>query len=358
MKKAVCILFIVLFALSIAAPVLATHEEQKMEKVISYLAKPEGQGKPTKPGPTATVSIRNIPSGDTVYGSVLVVAQASGAASVVCKIGSVEATMSLVAGSDRYVATLDTKSYAGTTQTITIEARGNTGNILAKTLVNVNVATGYLYKLYYEIDCIAGYSPSPTVLQYLTGYWGAHAIEFNYLIDDKTIADPTPSSEVTSSDFWYIEKNNNDGVGDYGGDEAVVLQDSNGNYYGKSGFFTSKAKWMLYGDWDASSSNVGGYTYVVSSGRDYVGGNYIFIAEAMIQNWESGFAPGGEAIVAMHEAGHSVGIVIGTGGEKYDTDYYSIMSLMRTQNAKAMAGNWYYSKEYWSAANLNYYLSP
>jgi hypothetical protein len=39
----------------------------------------------------------------------------------------------------------------------------------------------------------------------------------------------------------------------------------------------------------------------------------------------------------------------------YDSDYYSIMSTMRMENAKYMSGYWYYSKEYWATANKNYY---
>jgi hypothetical protein len=38
----------------------------------------------------------------------------------------------------------------------------------------------------------------------------------------------------------------------------------------------------------------------------------------------------------------------------YDSDYYSIVSGIRMQNPKYMARYWYYSKEYWATANLNY----
>jgi len=118
---------------------------------------------------------------------------------------------------------------------------------------------------------------------------------------------------------------------------------------------------MLYGTWDQDSS-VGGYTYVAFIGRDLVAGNYIFIADAMIYAWEaSNSIPsnGGEVIVTCHEAGHSIGIAVLRGtSEKYDPDAYSIMSYMRLQNAKDMTYYWYYSKEYWSTANLNYYPYP
>jgi len=115
---------------------------------------------------------------------------------------------------------------------------------------------------------------------------------------------------------------------------------------------------MLYGTWDASS-NVGGYTYIAFSGKDLIGGNYIFIADAMIDNWESQNSipsSGGEVIVTCHEAGHSIGIAVLRGtSEKYDPDAYSIMSYMRLQNAKDMADCWYYSEEYWATANLSHY---
>ncbi len=78
----------------------------------------------------------------------------------------------------------------------------------------------------------------------------------------------------------------------------------------------------------------------------------------MIQKWQTDYgisSPSGEIIVAGHKAGHRIGILVGGGGEKYDPDYYSIMGLIRTQNAKDMANYWYYSQTYWATANLGYY---
>lgn len=115
---------------------------------------------------------------------------------------------------------------------------------------------------------------------------------------------------------------------------------------------------MLYGTW-YTDPNVGGYTYVDIVGGDLLAGNYIFIADAMVDNWEAGYGitdEGGEVIVTAHEAGHAIGIAKLSGGyEVYDSDYYSIMSYMRIENGKYMSGYWYYSKEYWATANLSYY---
>ncbi len=77
----------------------------------------------------------------------------------------------------------------------------------------------------------------------------------------------------------------------------------------------------------------------------------------MIQDWQNDYnigSAGGELIVTGHEAGHSIGILVG-GSEKYDPDYYSIMSYMRMQNSKYIAPYWYYSGQYWATANLDYY---
>jgi hypothetical protein len=177
----------------------------------------------------------------------------------------------------------------------------------------------------------------------MVNYWAGHAIKVTYTIDDQ-VSDPTPDGIISTSDFWTIENQNNEGA-----DNSL----NNGYQY------TLKEKWMLYGTQD-KDSNVGGYTYVAFIGRDLVAGNYIFIADAMIDAWEASNSipsDGGEVIVTCHEAGHSVGIAVLRGiSEKYDPDAYSIMSYMRLQNAKDMVDYWYYSKEYWATANLNYYL--
>jgi hypothetical protein len=347
-SKIICAMLIMLFVLSLAAPVLAAHEDQKMDKVISYLAKPDSSGKPGKPAAGPTVSIRNIPAGDNVFGKVLVVAQASGANTLVCKIVGQSAPMQQVAGSDRWTGLLTTTGYVGA-QTMTVEATSSTGKI-ATTSISVNVASAPLYELNYEIDYVVGYEPSSNVLSYLQGYWGTHAIQVNFRPGDAISDDVATDGMITESDFWYLENKYNQNS------PAQVAQDISGNWYGVSGVFTSKEKWMLYGSWD-TDSRVGGYTYVISdAGKN--AGNYIFIADGMIRNWEGSAVldNGGEVIVTCHEAGHSIGILVGTRTEKYDTDYYSIMSLMRTENAGTMQGNWYYSKEYWSTADLGYYL--
>jgi hypothetical protein len=41
--------------------------------------------------------------------------------------------------------------------------------------------------------------------------------------------------------------------------------------------------------------------------------------------------------------------------KQYDPDYYSIISLIRPENAGQMEGAWHYSSGYWQTKNLDYY---
>jgi hypothetical protein len=346
-KKILCTLILLSFLLALATPVLTTAKETTLVRADSYLTLPNKSSKPGKPTTTG-VNIRNIPSGDTVYSSVIIIAQATGTfSSVAYQIDrGPDISMAPISSTDRYQASWATTGLSGV-HTLTVKAKSS-GNVLASDSVTVNVVDSYRWELYYEIDYIEGHKPSQTVLDYMQDYWKGHGIQVTYLIDD-VVSDPTPSDGyISSNDFWNIENEHND-----------VWMFDDRSFGGDSPKYTLKEKWMLYGTQD-QNSNVGGYTYVAFSGRDLVAGNYIFIADEMIDAWElSSSIPsdGGEAIVVCHEAGHSIGIAVIRGfSEKYDPDIYSVMSYMRLENAKSMARYWYYSKEYWETANLNYYI--
>jgi hypothetical protein len=185
------------------------------------------------------------------------------------------------------------------------------------------------------------------MLDYWQSYWEGHAIKATFLVDN-AVSDLTPSDGyITESDFWSIESTYN----------GVWMYDDRSNGGANPQFFL-KEEWMLYGTWD-TDPNVSGYTYVSFSRSDLLAGNYIFIADSMIDNWEAQNSipnEGGDTMVAMHEAGHSIGIAkILFGYEMYDSDYCSIMSTMRMEHVKYMSGYWYCSKEYWATANKNYY---
>ncbi|MCP8309500.1 MAG: hypothetical protein H3Z54_12555 [archaeon] len=132
--------------------------------------------------------------------------------------------------------------------------------------------------------------------------------------------------------------------------------------------------------------NIVGYTYVILSLRinpltgqiidvDCLAGNYIFIADETADQWAISKSGQGvtqteaEAVVLMHEIGHSIGIMkAGWSGnyytgftiwEIYDPDTTSVMSYLSPDNCNAVdrKGNpyWHYSNIYWKLRNMEYY---
>jgi len=208
------------------------------------------------------------------------------------------------------------------------------------------------YELFIEIDYMKGHKPKSAVLDYVHTYYLERGINVTFYTDDVVPLDPS----VSDTDFWAIEAKYNDH--DYG-------------YY-------SKWKWVLYGTNVENEPNVVGYTYVILSvkyvprtGRiisvDCSAGNYIFIADRAGDLWalNAGIEPyGAEAVVLMHELGHSVGIMnVGWSGnlyadftlwEIYDPDPGSVMSYLSEANA-GLYGAWYYSDGYWRLRNMEYY---
>jgi hypothetical protein len=301
---------------------------------------------------TAFINIRNIRSGEYVYSNVLIIAQVTGTFSkVYYAVDSLanKKVMTRIGTTNRYQATWNTTSFTAGSHTLAVGAFNSAGSLVGGASVSVTVVKAYRYALYYEIDYMSGHSPPASVRTYMQNYWKGFAIRVTFRVDD-VVTDPTSGDgKITDSDFWTIEHNNNE----------VWMYDDRAHGSSATGKYTLREKWMLYGTW-APSSTTGGYTYITKSGSDVLGGNYIFIADSMIDNWEATNTipnEGGEEIVVCHEAGHSIGIckLSATYTEVYDSDYYSVMSNMRMQNAKYMARYWYYSKEYWATTNLSYY---
>jgi hypothetical protein len=306
-----------------------------------FNAKPSWAGKPDKSA--TSVNILNIPDGETVMGSVTVIVEAKGEFETIELEGAV---MSPVGYGDRYYATWTALSTGRAS--IVVEAKDTYDNTVASDSVSVTVVGDYQWEVYIEVDWIEGHYPNTDVLDYLVSYWSGFAIQVSYSVEDQAVADPMNKYDVIESDeFWGIEADNN------GGDDNAGGNPNNGVY-------TSSEKWMLWGTWD-ENVNVGGYTYVVIDKKDALAGNYIYIADAMIDDWEGDSMPmdNGETIVTCHELGHSIGILQLKGqSEKYDPDRYSIMSTMNTENALYMEGNWYYSGSYWDTKSLEYYVVP
>ncbi len=221
--------------------------------------------------------------------------------------------------------------------------------------------TGVEYELFVEIDYLDGHRPTDSVLVYVYEYYYERGIEVTFYLDDPNgysdvVDDPTPDDGITDSDFSDIKANYDD--------------NDDGSF--------SKWKWVLYGSTVEDEPNVIGYTaevwvninYNPRNGRitsvDGLAGNYIFIADETADNWADTqeLEVGAEAVVLMHELGHTIGILkVGSYGnyyrgftlyEIYDSDSASVMAKLSTANA-GLYGAWYYSDAYWPLKNLEYY---
>lgn len=218
------------------------------------------------------------------------------------------------------------------------------------------------YELFIEIDYIEGHMPTDAVLTYIADYYNARGIAVTYLPGDliengdlPLSVDPT--NGISDSEFWAIEAIFNDGS-----DKASDGIDADLDGYYDEEFFL-KEKWVLFGTAVEGAPNTVGYCYVLIGYKnpakaDLFAGNYIFIADEAADTWEdiNGIEfSGAEAVVLMHEMGHSIGIgILDVRGEVYDRDTYSVMSYLNVNNA-GLYDNWYYSDKYWSTRNMEYY---
>jgi hypothetical protein len=188
------------------------------------------------------------------------------------------------------------------------------------------------YVLDIEIDYMVGHEPTPEILAYIVSYYDARGITVTFYVDDSVPYDASVSDE----EFWAIE---------------AVYNDNDNDYF-------DNWKWVLFGTTVAGAPDVVGYCWVVTSSRNILAGNYIYIADATADDWATTLelAVGAEATVLMHEIGHSIGIgkLHPRFGERYDPDPGSVMSYLSESNA-GLYDLWYYSDEYWATNNMEYY---
>jgi len=178
-----------------------------------------------------------------------------------------------------------------------------------------------------------GHKPTTEVLAYIVSYYDARGISVTFYEDEIVQYDES----VTDAEFWEIEAEYNDH---------------------DNGYFDNW-KWVLFGTTVEGESDVVGYCWVLISGKDYVAGNYIFIADETADEWggtDAQLVVGAEATALMHEMGHSIGIgkLHPKFGEKYDPDPSSVMSYLSEANA-GLYEIWYYSDSYWATRNMEYY---
>lgn len=315
---------------------------------------------PTRPAAAKTppvVQIKEPQSGAVVDTDVLIQATATdddGIKKVEYAIDGDDWTRMLDAGGGMYQATWDSTTVADGDHTITVRAT-DVRNAKGQDSVYVVTQNGGIeppplptttYELSIEIDYMTGHYPTQTVLDYIEWYYlgnnpSGDLIEVTFTIDDQVPVDPA----ISNQEFWAIEAVYNDGTDNAGGDP-------------NNGVYDSKDKWVLYGTSVEGSPGTVGYCYVVLEGRvtqDGLYGNYIFIADETADSIEN---YGAEAVVLMHELGHSIGIgKFRLNREIYDPDTGSVMSYISDDNAK-LYDQWYYSASYWDTRNLEYYTAP
>ena len=201
------------------------------------------------------------------------------------------------------------------------------------------------YALTIEIDYIEGHEPTQYVLDYMVEYYAEENIALTFVINDVIPLDESLEDGVSNAEFWALEAEYNDGA-----DKA----DNNPTFE----LTTLNEKWVLYGTSVENEPFVVGYTLCWGSSRDLVSGNWMYIADGTGDSLtlDSDLQMGIEAVVLMHEFGHSIGIcTIRVGGEVYCRDVYCVMATVTSQNAGNF-GNWYYCRNHWKTKNINYYV--
>ena len=201
------------------------------------------------------------------------------------------------------------------------------------------------YALTIEIDYVEGHKPTQSVLDYITQYYANENIELTFVIDDQIPADASYDNGISYEEFLTIEATYNED-----GDKA--------NYNPTFELATLKEKWVLYGTSVENEENTVGYTLCWGTSRDLIAGNWMYIADGTGDSLttDPDMQMGIEAVVLMHEFGHSIGIcVVRLGFEVYCSDYYCVMSYLRPENAGNM-NKWYYCDKHWKTKNLDYYI--
>lgn len=229
-------------------------------------------------------------------------------------------------------------------------------SVLAFQFVSVSVATSLgdntvRYELFFELDFLPGHVPTQSVLDYIEEYYFNYGIRLIFVPDDISYEDLETiglsaedySNGINDEEFWQIN---------------MAFNDHNKGYY-------SSWKWILFGNSLEDDENTAGRTLTISNVGRVVAGNYIFIADEIGDQYARETPTVEEieveAVVLMHEIGHSIGVlkVDSNGNEVYDDDVTSVMSRLNPESCNAVdedgKPNWHYSDEYWSLRFLDYY---
>jgi hypothetical protein len=245
------------------------------------------------------------------------------------------------------------------TVTLTVtDDKGATGQISNELFIHP-----LQWELFIEIDYITGHEPTAEVLTYIEKYYRDNGINIVLHKDDE-VSDPTPDDGViTENDFWTIENQWN----------RVFLEDDRAFGDKRNAKFNLGEKWVLFGTVDGipEHKDWSGYTGLPSSplgpwpGVSDTGGNYVFIADEYNDRRASYLgvtAEKTEAVVLMHELGHTIGILKlkwdWSQWRKYVEDIrgrpsWSVMSTLSQTNCNAEPIR--YSQADWNLRDMEYY---
>ena len=342
---------LIILLLSISISVATASSLTKSDFTID-----QAMGKPASPGAKpspATVDIRSPGSSEHLLQTktVNIIAEVTGTvATVKYKInrGGTEMLMTQWGSSNRYTASWTVTESAGSHK-LYVTAYADNGKKVGSTTTTVTVVASYEAEIWYEIDYFTGHAPTTTMLNYWVNYWDSRAVIAHSVLDDQVT--DSKYSQLTESLFWEVESIYNDNLPEAPGDDRAYGNVNNGQPL-------LQEKWMFWGAY-WYQANIGGFCYVWGFGNDGVGGNYIYINDGGLADWEESYGltnAGGRIVALMHETGHSIGVIVyGASGEIYDPDYYSVMAIIRSTYNGAFTNLWYYSREYWNTRNLGYY---
>jgi hypothetical protein len=335
-------------SLSVAAASPFCQSKYTVEEARAKISRPA-----SKPAPSVTVNIRSPGQSENLLQTktVNIIAEVTGTFSnVKYKIDSsgTEYLMTRWKTTSRYTASWTVTQSAGSHR-VYVTAYGSTGKSVSSSYTTISIVTSYEAEIWYEIDYITGHAPTTAMLNYWVSYWDSRAIIAHPVLDDEITN--TKYTQLTTSLFWEVEKLYNDDLSQAPGDDRAYGNVNNGNPF-------LQEKWMLWGAY-WYQANIGGFCYVWASGNDGLAGNYIYINDGGLADWEASYGltnAGGRIVALMHEAGHSIGVIKYSGrSEYYDPDYYSVMAIIRSTYNAAFTNLWYYSREYWATRNLGYY---
>ena len=377
MKKILAVFLLSIFifsAFSCTALGLSVTGGQTLGKASEIIQQRPGGGGRDKTPPT--VEILSPSEGETVSEKITISARATdnvGVKTVEYSIdGGAWNPMTLVEGSTKdgvWNGAWDTNSVYDGEHKITVKATDASKNVgedsTAVTTDNGNApppAPPYDYELFIEIDYIGSHEPTPGVLTYIHDYYYARRIGVTFYAENVTLIVTglgiNYADGINDNEFWNIEAACND----LGDDNKAAYNDPN---FGTDGVYSSKWKWVLFGTSVEGEPYVVGYCYIVMQKvglfkYDLLAGNYMFIADETADDWaaDNGIAPyGAEAVVLMHEMGHSIGIGIldWRGNEVYCGNPECAMSYLSVYNADNYNA-WFYCEDHWATRNMKYYI--